>query len=357
MTVDPTLRLDRRRFLKGVLAAGAVASAPAAAGASSHIGGTITVTSYGGPWEKFMRSTIVPGFEKAHPGAKIDLAIGLSKDWVAKLKAAGKDNSPYDVVITNEVWAAPLRAEGYYTKLPSDKVPNLKDVRPNLKIKDDMGVLSLVGPIGLAYRTDKIKTAPKSWKDLWTVPEYKGKIGIYNIVNSAGQMFIALTSKIWTGGDKDIDTAYKKIAELKPFKQTDFSGDMEKLLVQGEVQIGILDMPAAIRLKRDGAPVAWAAPSEGLIMFEQDTSVTLGSKNKPTAFAFVNYMLQKETQDTWLRNFFYLPANAQVTIPDDLKAVIPVTMADIPKIHQWDWLWISDQKAKLVDRWNKEMSS
>ena len=92
-------------------------------------------------------------------------------------------------------------------------------------------------------------------------------------------------------------------------------------------------------------------------MFEQDTSVTVGSKNKPTAFAFVNYMLQKETQDTWLRNFFYLPANRHVTIPDDLKAVIPVTMADIPKIHQWDWLWISDQKAKLVDRWNKEMSS
>jgi len=116
-------------------------------------------------------------------------------------------------------------------------------------------------------------------------------------------------------------------------------------------------MPAAIRLKRGNAPVGWAAPSEGMIMFEQDASVTAGSKNKATAFAFVNYMLAKETQETWLRNHFYLPANTQVKIPDDLKAVIPVTMADVPKIHQWDWLWISDQKAKLVDRWNKEMSS
>lgn len=352
-----TCQLDRRRFLRTALAAGAVATVPASGWAASHIGGTITVTSYGGAWEQFMRSTIVPGFEKAHPGAKVELAIGLSKDWVAKLKAAGKDNPPYDVVITNEVWAAPLRAEGNYTKLPADKVPNLKDVAPNLKIKDDTGVLALVGPIGLAYRNDKIKTAPKAWKDLWTVPEYKGKIGIYNIVNSAGQMFIALTSKIWTGGDKDIDTAYKKIAELKPFKQTDFSGDMEKLLIQGEVQVGILDMPAAIRLKKGGAPIGWVAPSEGMIMFEQDAAVTAGSKNKPTAFAFVNYVLKKETQESWLRNQFWLPANTQVKIPDDLKPVIPVTMADIPKILQWDWLWISDQKAKLIDRWNKEMSS
>ena len=44
-------------------------------------------------------------------------------------------------------------------------------------------------------------------------------------------------------------------------------------------------------------------------------------------------------------------------IPDDLKAVLPVTTDYIPKILQWDWLWISEQKAKLIDRWNREMSS
>jgi putative spermidine/putrescine transport system substrate-binding protein len=349
-------RVDRRRFLGTTLAGGAALAAlgPRPVPAQG-VQGTITVTSYGGAWEQFMRGTVVPGFEKEHPGTKVELAIGLSKDWVAKLKAAGKDNAPYDVVITNEVWAAPLRAEGYYAKLTA--VPNLKDVAPNLRIKDDTGVLSLVGPIGLAYRTDKIKTPPKAWKDLWTNPEYKGKIGIYNIINSAGQMTICLTSKIWTGGDKDIDTAYKKIAELKPFKQTDFSGDMEKLLIQGEVLVGILDMPAAVRLKRGGAPIGWVAPAEGLIMFEQDTSVTAGSKNKAAAFAFVNYMLKRETQESWLRNQYYLPANTQVKIPDDLKAILPVSTDYIPKILQWDWLWINEQKAKLIDRWNREMSS
>src|SRR6059036_1645560 len=316
--------VDRRSFLR-TAAAGATAAAVAIGGrrAWAQTGGTLTVTSYGGPWEQFMRGTIVPAFEKKHPGVKVELAIGLSKDWVAKLKVAGKDNPPYDVVVTNEVWAAPLRAEGHYAKLPADK----------------------------------IKTVPKSWKDLWTVPEYKGKIGIYNIVNSAGQMTICLTSKLWTGGDKDIDTAYKKIAELKPFKQTDFSGDMEKLLVQGEVLIGILDMPAAVRLKKSGAPIGWVAPSEGMIMFEQDVAVTAGSKNKPAAFAFVNWMLKRETQEMWLRQFYWLPANTQVKMPDDIRPIMPVTQADIPKILLWDWLWINDQKPKLVDRWNREMST
>jgi putative spermidine/putrescine transport system substrate-binding protein len=356
--LERRMRFDRRSFLRTALTAGAIASVGVPGReAGAQAGGTITITSYGGPWEEFMRSAVVPAFEKEHPGVKVELAIGLSKDWVAKLKAAGKDNPPYDIVITNEVWAAPLRAEGRYTKLPPELVPNLKSVAPNLRIKDDTGVLALVGPIGLAYRIDKIKTVPKAWKDLWTVPEYKGKIGIYNIVNSAGQMTICLTSRIWTGGDKDIDTAYKKIAELKPFKQTDFSGDMEKLLVQGEVLIGILDMPAAARLQKSGAPIGWVAPAEGMIMFEQDVAVTGGSKNKPAAFAYVNWMLKRETQEMWLRQFYWLPANTQVKMPDELKPIMPVTQADIPKILQWDWLWINDQKPKLIDRWNREMST
>src|SRR5262249_362389 len=128
-------RVTRRSFLGAALARTA-ASVARQRGASDQ-GGTLVVTSYGGPWEQFMRSTIVPSFEKEHPGVKVELAIGLSKDWVAKLKAAGKDNPPYDIVITNEVWAAPLRAEGRYAKLPPDLVPNLKDVAPNLRIKDD----------------------------------------------------------------------------------------------------------------------------------------------------------------------------------------------------------------------------
>jgi len=44
-------------------------------------------------------------------------------------------------------------------------------------------------------------------------------------------------------------------------------------------------------------------------------------------------------------------------MPDELKPIMPVTQADIPKILQWDWLWINDQKPKLIDRWNREMST
>src|SRR5262249_26222476 len=99
--------IGRRRFLGNTLAVAATASAARLLGRGSSLaqGGTLVVTSYGGPWEQFMRDTIVPAYEKEHPGTTVELAIGLSKDWVAKMKAAGKANSPYDIVICNEVYA------------------------------------------------------------------------------------------------------------------------------------------------------------------------------------------------------------------------------------------------------------
>jgi len=100
--------IGRRRFLTATLAGAATALAATLVGQPRPAhgqGNTLVVTSYGGPWEQFMRDTIVPAYEKEHPGSKVELAIGLSKDWVAKMKAAGKARSPYDIVICNEVYA------------------------------------------------------------------------------------------------------------------------------------------------------------------------------------------------------------------------------------------------------------
>src|SRR3989442_11599071 len=111
--LERRVRFDRRSFLRTALTAGAIASVGVPGReAGAQAGGTITITSYGGPGEEFMRSTVVPTFEKEHPGIKVELAIGLSKDWGAKLKAACKDKPPHHLVITNEGLAAPPPAQG-----------------------------------------------------------------------------------------------------------------------------------------------------------------------------------------------------------------------------------------------------
>jgi putative spermidine/putrescine transport system substrate-binding protein len=319
-------------------------------------GKTLIVTSYGGPWEEFLRNEVLPDFEK-ETGGKIELAVGLSKDWMTKLRAAGKDNPPYDVVIANETYISTARIEGSFVPLPEDKIPNLKDVHPNMKLQDNIGVFALISPVGIAWITDKVTGAePASWLDL---KNYTGKLGIYNASNSACAQHIMMMAKIQTGDYKNWQAGFDWIKNnLKPNKQTDFSGDMEKLLTTGEVDVGILDAPAWARLSSGGVKMKYVNPKEGILMFEQNTNVTAGSKNKDFAFAFVNYLLSEQIQTKFMKGFWYTASNTKVKPDADLAKLIPLQPADLGSIQKWDYVWLNTGvRDDMINRWNREMSS
>ncbi|MFO7543914.1 MAG: extracellular solute-binding protein [Trueperaceae bacterium] len=317
-------------------------------------GQTVVVTSYGGSWEEFLRSTIIPPFEEM-TGATVELAVGLSRDWMANLRAAGRDNPPYDVVIANETWISSGRLENRFVSLPEDRIPNLAKVHPALRLPDDIGVLGLLNPLGIAYRTDLVTTAPTSWLDLWN-DEYRGNVGIYNIANSAAPMFLMMLALIETGDPKQYGVGFEMIQDLAPFKQTDFSGDMENLLVQGEVHVAILDSPAAARLKQQGIALEFVIPSEGMFMFEQNMNVAAGSEVEDLAFAFIDYMLSTDVQRLWAESYYVTPANVDVVIEGELAELIPVTADKVDQIKQWDWLWLNaGPREDMVARWNREI--
>jgi putative spermidine/putrescine transport system substrate-binding protein len=301
-----------------------------------------------------MREVIVPPFEEM-TGATVELAVGLSRDWMANLRAAGRNNPPYDVVIANETWISSGRLENRFVALPENKVPNLAHVHPALRLEGDVGVLGLFQPLGIAYRTDLIETSPTSWYDLWN-EEFRGMVGIYNIANSAAPMFIMLLAKLETGDPQNWEVGLERIKALSPFKQTDFSGDMENLLIQGEVHVGILDSPAWARLSQQGVPLAWVLPEEGAFMFEQNMNVTAGSRVEDLAFAFIDYMLSEEVQLKWAQQYYVTPANVNVEIGGELAELIPVTAQDVHTIHQWDWVWLNQgPREEMVNRWNREI--
>ena len=331
-----------------------ICGAYAAAQDEPFAGETLVVTSYGGSWEEFMRNEIVPEFEEM-TGATVELAVGLSRDWMANLRAAGRENPPYDVVIANETWISSGRLEGRFVPLLEEEIPNLTNVHPALRMPEDIGVLGLINPLGIAYRTDLVTTAPTSWMDLWN-EEYRGNVGIYNIANSAAPMFLMMIAEIETGDPKNYDVAFERLKELRPFKQTDFSGDMENLLVQGEVHVAILDSPAAARLKQQGVPIEFVVPAEGMFMFEQNMNVTAGSDVEDLAFAFIDYMLSEEVQAKWAESYYVTPGNVNVEIAGDLAELIPVTADEVDRIHQWDWAWLNaGPREDMVNRWNREI--
>lgn len=329
---------------------------PAFAQTGQFKGQTLVVTSYGGTWQDFMEKEHIPPFE-ALTGAKVELAIGLAKDWFAKMQAAGKGNPPYDVFVTNETYLAQLRLEGYFAPLPADKLPNLAFVPKPLRQPKDVGVLGLVGALGITYRSDQVKDVPKSWTDLG---KYGTKTTIFTIGNSGEPQHVMKMSQILTGSYKNYKPAVDWIAKnLCAARQVDFSGTEQTMLTQGETYVGVIDAPDWAFLKAKGLPVEWVLPKEGYCgMFEQDMNVTDGSKVKDLAYAFINYWLSPPVQQKWTEKFYWTPANGHVTINSDLQKLIPVTPDQLIRIPRWDYVWLNSSGAReaMTDAWNHQVT-
>ena len=321
-------------------------------------GKTLVVTSYGNPWQEFMVNSHIPQFE-AETGAKIELAVGLAKNWFAQMQAAGKDHPPFDVFVTNETYLAQLRAEGFFAALPADKVPNLKYVPKALRQPSDVGVLGLVGPLGITYRTDLIpeKDAPRSWFDLG---KYGNKAVIFSIGNSGEPQHVMKMAQALTGDYKNWKPAVEWIAKhLCAARQVDFSGTELTMLTQGEAAAGLFDSPDWGIAKSKGLPVAWVLPKEGYCgMFEQDMNVSVGSKVKDLGYVFINYWLSAPVQKKWAEQFHWTPANSQVTIDPEAAKLIPVKPDQLSKIPRWDYVWLNSSGAReaMADAWNRQVT-
>ena len=333
-----------------LLAAIAAAALPAVGHAQDK---TLVVPTLGGVWEQFWRKEIAPRFEKAS-GAKVTLDVGNGRVFGANLRAAGVAKPPYSIIMTNEVFASGLRKEGFFEKLDLTKLSNYPDLYPMARATGGWSALGAVSPIGIGYRTDLVKTKPKAWADLWTNPEFKGKIGLYNFANSAGKMELLLASKIFGKDQYDVDAGFAALAKLGRVIQVDFN--LSTALASGEIIVAPYDFGEISRLRKQGLPVDCIIPEEGMVMFDQSVNVLANGPDKALAYQYMNFLVSPEIQGLLMREFFVSPVNQKVVVPADLQKDVPVSGPDMAKILTWDWDFVNLNQAALGERWTKTFS-
>jgi putative spermidine/putrescine transport system substrate-binding protein len=342
---------NRRDLLLRSLGAAAGLALPAL---PSFAASPLVVNTYGGRWEKFWRSDLLPMLDKTS-GVQPTLDVGLGKNFIANLRAAGIEKPPYSVLMVNENIASVVRGEGYFEPIPAVKVPNLANVYPNLRNAGDNGVRGIVSTIGIGYRKDLVKTPPKSWTDLWSNPEFKGKIGLYQIGNTAAMLFLLMTAKIHGGSQDAIDRAFVEIKKLLPFTQADWSGTLSTMLTRGDVTVAVIDFPEIVALKKKGVPVEMVVPSEGVVAFEQSFNILKNAPNKEDAYKYLNFILQPEVQEMMAKEFFTSPTNTRVQLASSMAADVPVSGKAMASIVGFDWSKVNPQLPAITDRWNREI--
>jgi putative spermidine/putrescine transport system substrate-binding protein len=337
-------RISRRGVLAGFAAAGAL-SRPHVARAQAM---TLKITTWGGKWGEVMKGEVLPAFEKEF---KCKVEVDQAFPYLPKLQASSKNAPIYDVLHanSNEQWRAAV--EGLVIeKITVKEVPNVKDVYPYAVSEKIAGVTIFTSAIGLGYRTDKGLAPPKSWKDL-ADPKLAGQRGGYQIpVNSLGQSHLMLLGQLYGKGMMDLDAAYKALEQLKPIKLVDFTGQMEKMLLQAEVVMGVIHDSGIYRYDGQNQPIEFAAPTEGVLSLEQVLNVTPGSKVKELAYGYIDYMLRPDMQKKLAEAVWYSPANKNVKLDERYDARLYNTPEKVAQLIQVDWKWYNDRKDEIDAR-------
>ncbi|MCY4168911.1 MAG: extracellular solute-binding protein [Rhodobacter sp.] len=344
------MNFDRRAFTQiaiGSAAALGLGVAPARAA------GSLVVPSYGGRWERFWAEQLLPAFTDV-TGIETRHDVGSGANFVANLRAAG-NNPPYSIFMGNENITTMLRGEGFFEPFDASKLPNLSNVYDNLINPGLNGVRGLISPIGLGYRTDLVETPPKRWTDLWDNPEFRGKIALYQIGNTAAVLFLLLTARIYGGSENQIDLAFEKVKELLPFQQVSWSGAAAAALVRGDAIVAPVDWGEVVALKRDGAPVDMVTPIEGVVAFEQSFNLIANGPDKDEAQVYLNYVLDAQTQAAFSSAIWTSPSNKQTILSEELMSEIPIRGEDMRDIISFDWEAYTPRIAEVADRWNREM--
>jgi len=253
---------------------------------------------------------------------------------------------------SNEQWDCVVRGLAL-DKITAKEVPNVADVYPYAVSDKIVGVSIFTSAIGLGFRTDKGLTKPGSWKDL-ADPKLAGVRGSYIIpVNSLGQCHLMMLGKIYGKGLQDLDAAYKALEALKPIKLVDFTGQMEKLLLSGEVIEAVIHDSGIYRYDGQNQPIDFASPSEGVLALEQVLNVTPGSKVKELAFAYIDYMLRPDVQKLLAEGVWYSPSNKKVKLDGKYDAKLLTTEAKVATLIQPDWKWYNARKEDIDARVTK----
>ncbi|MDR1659068.1 MAG: ABC transporter substrate-binding protein [Desulfovibrio sp.] len=247
------------------------------------------------------------GFAKKHPDIKMDYQSAGAGKLMAKIAAEGESGKILaDVLWTSEVPDFyDMKQKGKLEKYVSPVTRDPAFLNPFADY-DGHFTAARLGTLGIAYNTRFIKTAPKTWQDLFGAA-YKNAFGIANpALSGTAYMSVALLGKQF-GWE-----FFEKLAANKA-RIGKGSGQVIDDTASGELVASLaVDYITNDKISK-GATMALAYPPEMLIA-PSPVAIIKDTPNLNAAQKFVDYLLSKEAQ-TIIAEEGTLPVRNDVAIP------------------------------------------
>ena len=317
-------------------------------------------------WEGYADPSFVRTFEQTHHCKVVASYMGSSDELVAKLRGGSAAN--YDVISPSSDVAAAIVRSGLAAPLDLSKLPAYAKLSPKLR---DMplvkmngqiyGVPFVWGPNPLLYDATAFAQAPDSWNVLWE-PRLKGKVSVWDDLST---VFMAAQilgfdkpapSQLYNLSDAQLDAVKRKLLELKPNirKMWSTGGELTNLFQNHEIVIAMGWPLMTNDLRKLHFPIGETIPKENTTGWIDHLMITAASGHKELAQAFLEYMIEAQTQKEVTDVTHYTPANtsAALLMTDEEKKNLHLDDPDayMQRIYFWQDV---QRRAKYNEIWNE----
>lgn len=379
-TASPfTAAVSRRRVLAAtakIAAAGTAAiaapaiigRAPISSAKAAFEGESLIAVSWSGNYELVFRDAVIGPFNEKYK-TKAE-TVGGWNEMVSQIKAAPADRPPYDVTIAEEFITSSGLLENFWLPTDRARIPNLDAVYPWFYETRPSEAAKYGIPFGggtcMLLLRNSLGLDGSSWRTLWDAKLAK------RVTLDAGTWYWPLSIPAVLGSKVagieemyDIATAEPLFAELEKIK-------VAKWFKDGAEQANILNQDeadAAVSYSSDtytflsSQPGEYSAtvPGEGTSGWTDWYFKVRGTQHADLADLFLNYLLEKETQERFLAGSLIYTSRKDVTPPAHWGGAYPKSNEDFYKKFQvltmagWDKMsaaWDAyDARAKtMVER-------
>jgi spermidine/putrescine transport system substrate-binding protein len=266
-------------------------------------------------WDGYELPDFNKSFLAAHPG-QVDIPkFGDDDEAFTKVKAGFHPDIAHPCYDKVERW----KEAGLIEPIDTKKLKNWNKVFPvfrNLPGLVEGDKTWMVpwdwGNTSITYRTDLLKNPEMSWNLLWD-PQYKGKIAAIDAVHDTPMVAGLLTGvDPFNMDDAQIAATKKKLEEQRPLLKmytTDMTS-MEQALASGELVAAMTWNASAVSLKKQGVPVAFMNPKEGMLTWVCGFVKMKGSdQHDDLIYDFINSRMEQASGQALIENYGYGSSN------------------------------------------------
>ena len=291
-------------------------------------------------WSDYIGPDVIKNFEK-ETGIKVRYDNFDSNEILHAKLVAGKTG--YDIVVPSSHWAAIQMSGGLLAKLDKSKLPNLKNMDPDIQsqiAKLDPGNEHLVtwlwGYTTIGINVDKVKAAlgaeplPDNVWELVFNPKYVGKLKSCGVsMLDAGSEILPpalqyLGKDPFSNSSADYNEAAALLRSIRPFITLFSSSGYINDMVNGSICVALgwsgdisIARQRAIDTK-SGQKIEVLIPKKGGLLFFDTMAIPADAPRPGNAHLFINYIMRPEVHASLSNQVLYANPNKEAR-----KFVVP----------------------------------